>query len=390
MGKEISVLFLDDEENILNSLKRVFMYEAYGIATTTNAQEASEIIRREKIKVAISDQRMPNISGVEFLKSVKEQQPDITRILFSGYADFQAAEDAINEAQIYRFINKPWNDEELKGTVQQAINRYNLIEENRALNVQIKKQNAELLQLNERLQNMYETQKAFSSTVSHELRTPLSSIKTAIDIILSESAGPVQAEQVNFLNKAKSNVDRLNRLINDILDLSKLESGKMPLRFHANDLNAVITEVAGLQKTVAEKKGLYLKTQLDAKTPPINCDLDKMHQVLNNLLNNAIKFTEQGGVMVSSSCDMQKNYVSVTVKDTGLGIKKEDTPRLFQKFEQMGSPLSNVGGTGLGLAICKEIITQHRGKIWAESEFGKGSQFCFIIPIQERREVKPQ
>ncbi len=382
--KKIAVLFLDDEENILNSLKRLFINEPFGIVTTTNHNEALALMGKEKIKVVFSDERMPNVSGVEFLQMVKNKYPDIVRILFTGYADLTAVENAINLGEVYRFINKPWNGSELKAAVKQAIEHYDLILDNRGLFDSTKKKNEELEVANKKLSVMYEMQKEFTSTVSHELRTPLASIKAALDIVLSGTPGSVTEGQKKFLQKGKDNVDRLCRLVSEILDLSKMESGKYEIKIVHADINRIIQETVQMQESVGKEKNLYLNTDLDAALPPVPLDADKMSQVLNNLISNAIKFTEEGGITVSSR--KNSNNVQVSVKDTGPGINAGDLPKLFQKFQQLGDPgTRKTGGTGLGLAICKEIVAQHGGKIWVESEPGKGSVFHFILPIQERR-----
>ncbi len=385
MGKEINFLVLDDEQEILSSLQRLFFKDDFSICTTTNYKEALEVIEKENIKVVMTDQRMPEILGVEFLKIVKEKRPDIIRILFTGHADIQAAEDAINYGGVYRFINKPWNSEELKGAIRQAMNHYDLIIENRKFLVDTKIKNEELEILNRKLKNMFETQKEFTSTVSHELRTPLSSIKSTVDLVLSGTLGEINEDQVKFLTKTKNNVDRLARLINDILDLTKLESGKLELNILFGEIGEVINEVIDVQEVVAKGKNLVLKGCIPSEIAAIPFDSDKMHQVLNNLVGNAIKFTDEGGVTVFCAYNSERNHVEISVTDTGPGIVANDMDKLFQKFQQLGNSTKHAGGTGLGLAICKEIIERHGGKIWVESEVGKGSSFKFILPIEERR-----
>ncbi|MBL8014490.1 MAG: response regulator, partial [Candidatus Omnitrophica bacterium] len=187
--KEINVLFLDDEEKVLSSVKRIFINEPYGVAVANNYAEAMAIITREKIKVVLSDQRMPDIPGVEFLRRVRVQYPHIVRILFTAFADLTAAEQAINVSEVFRFINKPWHPDELKSTVVGALYHYDLFEENRRLFESLKIKNEELQSANQKLTVLYDIQKEFSSTVSHELRTPLASIKAAIDIVVSGTAG---------------------------------------------------------------------------------------------------------------------------------------------------------------------------------------------------------
>ncbi|MBI4309553.1 MAG: hybrid sensor histidine kinase/response regulator [Candidatus Omnitrophica bacterium] len=385
--KETKVLFLDDEENVRNSLRRMFADEAYGAAIAGNCAEAMDILSREKIKVVLSDQRMPDISGVEFLHRVKAQYPDMVRILFTAYADLSAAEQAINISEVFRFINKPWHPEELKAAVVGAMYHYDLVMENRQLFEAAKTKNEELQLANCKLKILYDIQKEFSSTLSHELRTPLASIKAAIDIVISGTAGEPTAEQKNFLGRAKDNVDRLNRLINDILDLAHLESGKVSLNARSGDINKTIQSVAQTQEAVARAKGLYLKVSLDPAVPNLAFDSDKIIQVLNNLTSNAIKYTESCGITVSSLPRVQENHLEVRVQDTGHGIKPEDMAKLFEKFQQLGDPSQRKhGGTGLGLAICKEIIRQHGGQISVESKQGQGSSFYFILPIEERRQ----
>lgn len=385
MDKKINLLVLDDEEHILVAMTRLLFQEEFGVATTTSVKEALEIMEKEPIKVVLSDHRMPEMTGVEFLKQVKDRWPDTVRILITGHADMTTAEAAINVSGVYRFIYKPWNTEELKGSLRQAILHYDLVTENRELFKSMKVKNEELEVLNRKLKSMYEIQKDFTSTVSHELRTPLASIKSTVDLVLGGDPGPLTDDQTRFLTLTKQGVDRLNRLINDILDLTKLESGKSSLQIGFNDLKTMIQETVNIQKQAAEAKGLYLKIGDFPDIEPIPFDTDKLYQVLSNLISNAIKFTETGGITISCSSVPEHNHVKVCVQDTGHGIKEEDLEKLFQKFQQLGDPQQQVSGTGLGLAICKEIIGRHGGKIWAESEEGKGACFIFLLPITERR-----
>lgn len=233
----------------------------------------------------------------------------------------------------------------------------------------------------EKLKEAMNIKSKFTSMVSHELRTPLTAIKEGIGIVLDGSTGPLNDDQKDFLDTAKRNVDRLHRLINEVLDFAKMESGKMEYKMLENDLNAAIKEIVEVQKTVAQGKGLYLRTELDSNLGKIKFDHDKVIQVLTNLTNNALKFTEQGGITITSAKDGQ--FIKVAVKDTGEGIKEEDLPKIFQEFQQVGTDkYRKPGSTGLGLAISKEIIEAHNGKIWIESKRGTGTEFIFILPIE--------
>lgn len=236
----------------------------------------------------------------------------------------------------------------------------------------------------QKLKEAAELKSHFTSMVSHELRTPLTAIKESISIVADGTAGVLNEEQKDFLGMSKKNVDRLARLINDVLDYQKLESGKLEFHIQDNDMNEIIRETAAAMSAVAKEKGLEIILNLDSKLPLVKCDRDKIVQVLSNLISNALKFTEKGGITVVS--EKKDNIVELKVKDTGIGIKNEDLPRLFRAFEQLAQGKERkTGSTGLGLAISKEIIDKHRGKIWAESEFGKGTVFHVILPVIERR-----
>jgi len=265
--------------------------------------------------------------------------------------------------------------------IERAMDRYRAKKEKEGLEEELKKSNKEL-------QEMYEIKSSFTSMVSHELRTPLTAIKEGIAIVLDGSAGEINGQQKEFLDMARKNVERLKRLIDDVLDFSKLESKKMELKMSQADINELIREIAEPQKMVAQEKGLYVKAEICPEVPPIEFDRDRIAQVLNNLISNAIKFTESGGVTVSEVLGTQENTITVCVKDTGEGIKKEDLPKLFQKFQQLeGAHGRKSGGTGLGLAICKQIIEQHGGRIWVESEFGLGTAVKFTLPLKRNYKV---
>ena len=224
----------------------------------------------------------------------------------------------------------------------------------------------------------------FISMASHELRTPLTAIKEGIRLVIQEQTGELNDEQKEFLEIVERNVVRLARLINDILDFQKLESGRLDVDIQENDMNEIVEEIKETMTSLSNEKGLNLITELDGTIPRIKFDRDKITQVLTNIVNNAITFTEQGSVTISTN--KGDNVIEVSVSDTGPGIKKEDLPKLFNEFEQLARGSERkTGGSGLGLAISRKIIKKHNAKIWAESEPGKGTTFHFVLPIKERR-----
>jgi PAS domain S-box-containing protein len=246
-----------------------------------------------------------------------------------------------------------------------------------------------LKEAQEQMHVAMQMQMEFTSTVSHELRTPLTAIKEGIAIVLDGSAGDINAEQKDFLDTAKRNVDRLTRLINDVLDFQKLKAGKTRFDMESNDLNETIKDVQKQMSPEANKKGLEFSLDLDKTIPKINFDRDAIARVLINIINNAFKFTDHGSITITTEQRPEENSVYVRAKDTGPGIKESDLGRLFEDFEQLEKGKDRkTGGTGLGLAISKKIVAQHGGRIWAESEEGKGTTLIFVLPIVERRSFR--
>ncbi|HOW59555.1 MAG TPA: ATP-binding protein [Candidatus Omnitrophota bacterium] len=236
-----------------------------------------------------------------------------------------------------------------------------------------------------RNRELVEAKAQFVSMVTHELRTPLTAIKEGVGIVLDGVFGDVNEQQKKFLEIGRRNTERLHRLINSVLDFQKLESGKMVFTPEENDLQSVIREVYETMKLVIEQKGLKFELDLDDKMPHLRFDRDKIVQVLINLLNNAVKFTDHGSIVIRLHQEDVMAHVSVS--DTGPGISADDIPKLFQSFQQLDNVKEKkTGGSGLGLAICKEIIIRHQGKIWAESKLGEGTTMHFILPIKERRQ----
>ena len=271
-----------------------------------------------------------------------------------------------------------------KGTLIGSIHIAKDISEMKKTQNILKEAKEELEKKNEELRKLDILKSNFVSIVSHELRTPLGPIKEGANIILDGLTGEINAEQRDLLSTVNRNADRLNRLINNVLDFQKLESGAMTFDFKEGMLSEAIKEVYDTMKLVMSDKGLRFEMQVEQNIPSIYFDRDKIVQVLTNLINNAFKFTDTGSVKIKAR--KEENIIHVMVEDTGPGIKAEDIPKLFQTFSQLSlAGERKTGGSGLGLVISKEIILRHKGKIWVESEVGRGSCFQFVLPIEERR-----
>jgi PAS domain S-box-containing protein len=236
----------------------------------------------------------------------------------------------------------------------------------------LKKANIELMRADE-----LKTQ--FLSVISHELRTPITPMNAQLQIMLAGYFGELTEKQKKSLEMIRRNTERLDRLIGEVLDISKLEAGEMKFSPVPANLNEIVENAVETLKIQALNKNQKLTLKED-KVPEIKIDKDRITQVIMNLINNAIKFTDAGGV-IEVELSYNIDHAMVKIKDNGIGIKKEELDKLFKPFQQLDSSYGRkYEGSGLGLAICKRIIMKHGGKIWVESEFGKGSTLLFTIP----------
>ncbi len=266
----------------------------------------------------------------------------------------------------------------------------------------------EIKETNLKLEKLERLKSEFISIVSHELRTPLTSIKNALDILMTGKCGEINESGTKFLDMAKRNVQRLSGIINDLLDLSKIEAGKMDFNFQNINIHQVIDYVKSTLSILAKEKNLTLIIDETENLPDINADSQRLEQVLTNLVSNAIKFTPEGKKITISSRllnasyievhpyfqdeinKLKGDYIVVSVKDEGIGIAEKDLLHAFDKFAQIENSLSRkVGGSGLGLPIAKQLLDAHKGAIWCSSELEKGSDFCFAIPVAAEKSLCP-
>jgi signal transduction histidine kinase len=240
---------------------------------------------------------------------------------------------------------------------------------------------------NEKLQELDRLKSDFVSNVSHELRTPLTAIKGAVDLVLREVAGPLTEKQIHYLTRVRSNTQHLAGLINDLLDLSKIESGRVELKSNRVSLGGLLYEVVETLRPLAAQKEIALEASTPEPSVLVWADRDKINQVLINLIGNAIKFTPAHGKVTVSTSRNGKESVQVSVSDSGPGVLPEEKEKIFDKFYQV----PEVGGvkpkgTGLGLAISKALVELHGGHIWVESEVTRGSIFSFTLPAYTPQE----
>jgi signal transduction histidine kinase len=227
----------------------------------------------------------------------------------------------------------------------------------------------------------------FLAKMSHELRTPLNSIIGFSDVLLERMFGELNEKQADYLEDIRSSGEHLLSLINDILDLSKVEAGRMELALSTFDPGATLENTVTFVRELAARNGVELDLEVDKRLTAWTADERKFKQIVLNLVSNAVKFTPQGG-KVTVRASRNDGGMEVAVTDTGVGIAPEDRALVFEEFRQVGTDYAKkVEGTGLGLALTKKFVELHGGRIWVESEKGKGSTFAFILPLQYEEAV---
>jgi two-component system sensor histidine kinase GlrK len=250
-------------------------------------------------------------------------------------------------------------------------------------------------QMSDQLKRLDEMKSGFISHVSHELRTPLASMKEANNLLLEEAGGKITAQQRRFLTIIEQGTNKLTKMIDDLLDLSKMEAGMTKYDFIPADIRPILAHALAEVELLAEKKGLHLSSEATDTLPRVWMDINKIQQVVVNLLSNAIKFTpERERIEVKTDLyhalpgeaknDREDDYLRVRIADTGIGIPPEFQARIFDKFlDIIPKGIPGTKGTGLGLSIARHIVQAHGGQIWAESTPGKGSIFTFILPLKK-------
>ncbi|MFC1492952.1 ATP-binding protein [candidate division KSB1 bacterium] len=311
-----------------------------------------------------------------------------TEFVASGDLDYQVKVDRKDEIGI---LAKSFNQmtEELKKS-RKKIEGWNKVLEFRVMkrteelsrkNLELKKYSNELQNAVEELTTLDKSKDVFLALVSHELRTPLSSIVAYTEVLLDDMAD-TKEEEKEYLNIIKNESDRLTRLINDVLDISKMEAGRMPFDFRTHELNGMInSSVTGLT-SLANKKDIVIFNNLENSDILVNVDADKIIQVISNLISNAIKFSPDNASIIISGKE-NKNMVEIAVADKGIGIRKKDFEKVFDKFRQIEDVKHHSEGTGLGMPISKLIIENHNGKIWFDSKINKGTTFYFTLPLYQ-------
>lgn len=354
MERKPKILIVDDEDIVIKGTMKILQRENYELDSAYNGSEALEKMKTKDYDLVITDLMMPGMNGIEVLKKIKAEYPDVIVVMFTGYATVESAREAL-KLGAFDYIPKPFTPDELREVVKNAIE------------AKEKKSEAKMLDL--------------MAIVSHELKSPTSAIHTTAETLYKGYFGKLEPEQQKIVESILRNCRYLEDIIRNYLDLSKMEIDNLEsFQKDIDFVNEVVIPVVNIPEHQNNLKKMSIKTNFEV-TPIIKGDPNLLQIVVTNLINNAIKYGKEESEIKLALVKVENGYI-FSVYNEGVGISKDDIEqKLFKKFvrlKQKGT--EGVKGSGLGLYMCKKIIDKHEGKIWAESEEGKWVQFKIFLP----------
>jgi len=362
MPENAVILVIDDEEAIRDSCSQVLAKAGYRTQTAPNGNIGLEKIVEAKPDLVLVDLKMPGISGMDVLEKIAETDASIVSVVITGYATVESAVQAMKR-NAYDFLPKPFTPDQLRIVVKRGLERRRLV--------------IEAERLRREKQMMREN---FVTLVSHQLRSPLASVRQYFGVIREGFAGDVTDKQKQIIEKANKYIDDLMQLINDWLDMSRIDSGRMTEKFEPVALEPVLSGILELTKPLADAGKVSLELNTQNSMLKVHGDRESLKQAFANLVSNAIRYNRQGGT-VAIRMKEQGNELAVEISDTGIGISQENLPFIFDEFFRVKSgETQHVTGSGLGLPIAKRIIETHNGHIQVQSELGKGTTFTILLP----------
>lgn len=376
--EEIKILIVEDNpDHALLAQEALEKQPLWSVDVADSVESAVKLIKNENYRVVLTDYRLPDGNGIDLI-NVDKCCPFV---VMTSQGNEKIAVRALQKGAYDYVVKDKLFYELLSSVISKAIEKYDADQELIRLRSELEKENKRLAKANQKLRSLDEMKSNLISTVSHELRTPLTIIQLQTALVFDEITGSVNKDQHECLKSVLRNCDRLGALIDDILNTSKLESGKMKLKCAKIDIKDLLSELVNNFNPRFQTKSQTLNFKAPDNILPVLADREKIIQVLTNLVGNAHKFTPASG-HVTIEVKQESGYIIIEIKDSGIGISEEDQRIVFEKFNQFKKePGAGAKGTGLGLSIAKEIVELHAGSIWVKSQPGKGSTFAFSIHV---------
>ena len=362
LGKKPVVLVIDDEDTMRDSCTQILTKDGFQAETATDGASGLEKMKAIRPDLVLIDLKMPGISGMEVLEKIKEIDPNIIPVVITGYATVESAVEAM-KIGAYDFLPKPFSPDQLRIIIRRGLERRKLILETESL-----RQEKKLMEEN------------FITMVSHQLRSPLVAIMQYYEVILGGMAGDVPEKLKEIIQKSKSRLEGLLGLINDWLDVARMDSGQIVDNLKPTSIKKIIAKVFEESQPLTQDENISLELGPCSKNDLVQGNEESLEQVFSNLIVNAIRYNTPNG-KVTVSVRENADYIAVDVRDTGIGIAKEHIPFLFDQFFRVKrGEQQKVKGSGLGLSIAKKIVEAHGGSITISSELGQGSTFTVLLP----------
>lgn len=384
------LLIVDDEVDNLRTLHDLFRRE-YRVETFARAREALGAIDTLAPQVVMSDQKMPGMTGVEFLREVKLRRPDATRLLFTGYSELQIVVDAINEGNVFRYIAKPWDPDDLALTVRQAFERNTLLVERRRLIADLQTSNARLIE-SDRLKS------AFIEVASHELNTPVAVILGLAELWSMQQANSADSAERGRIGRIRRAALRLARTVERMFHLLHSDRLNDALSVEPTELEPLVRGTVEEVRPFLEGRRLSILVEVAPELGAAEVDPAKVGDILTNLVVNAVKFTPDGGTIRVCADAVGPDAIRFAVSDTGIGIPADALPHLFEPFftgydtrrHSSGEFEFGKRGIGLGLSLVKRFVDMHGGRVDVTSREGEGSTFAITMPRAHRDRPIPR
>jgi signal transduction histidine kinase len=354
-----TILVVDDQVDALASVRMLLEREGHRVLTAESGAEALALLAHEPVQLLLVDYFMPVMDGEELIRRVRERELLVQIVLQTGYAGEKPPREMLARLAIQGYHDKSDGPERLLLWVDVALKAYDQLAQ---------------LHVAERLKT------ELLANVSHEFRTPLNVIVGYVDLLREGTFGAFSAESVPVLDKVRGNASYLLELVEEFLDLSKLEAGAMPVRRETVHLTPFLRELGEWFALLVRTRPVRFVADVPEGLPPVAAESAKLRIVIQNLLSNAEKFTEQGEVRLEAA-RLDGDRIAIHVSDTGPGIAPEHQEVIFDIFHQLGPHDGQTKGIGLGLALARRFARMMGGEILLESEVGKGSRFTVLLPV---------
>jgi two-component system, sensor histidine kinase and response regulator len=373
-NQQTTILVVDDSLTSRTHIRKLLQRFRFTIIEAADSYKALESLKKHpEISMVITDYNMPGMDGFELVSRIRKTYP-MEKLAIIGIS---SERESILSA---KFLKKGANDFLVKPFFQEEF--YNRI----ILNIETIEHFAEIRAQSETLSELNKQKNKFLGIAAHDLRNPLASIRGFSEIMLGESTGPLTEEQNEFLTHINNLSNQMLQLVNDLLDVAAIESGKLDLNVKCASLLRILEDRIRINRVLADKKGITLAADL-SPLAEFSFDPNRLIQVIDNLVSNAVKFSNPGTtvtITLSEKLSKKGSLAMVSVRDQGPGISAEDREKLFGEFQKLSArPTAGEGSTGLGLNIAKKIIEAHKGSIWVESVPGQGATFFFTLPMGE-------